>query len=164
MKKYYMALLAVLALVFCGCQKSETSSTVSMYDLCQKMEAADSSLPEMLYASSAEENAEDLFTNISDLDYGKVESFFVSYAKEGGKADEIAVIAVKNANDAEAAKKSLEAHRENRRKLLDQYEPKEVSRINDGIIFTSGQYVVLVITDDPGAVRRAFEDAIKSEK
>lgn len=158
MKKILPALLAVLAVFLCGCQKN--SAVVSMYDLCQKMEAADSSLPEMLYASSSQKDAEDLFTNISDLDYGKVDSFFVSYAKEGGKADEIAVIAVKDINDTQEAKKSLEVHKENRRKLLDQYEPKEVSRIDDGVIFTRGQYAVLIISEHPDDIRKAFEDAV----
>ena len=158
MKKILPALLAVLAVFLCGCQKN--SAAVSMYDLCQKMEAADSSLPEMLYASSSEKDAEDLFTNISDLDYGKVDSFFVSYAKEGGKADEIAVIAVKDINDTQEAKKSLEVHKENRRKLLDQYEPEEVSRIDDGVIFTRGQYAVLIISEHPDDIRKAFEDAL----
>ncbi len=106
-------------------------------------------------------DAEDLFTNISDLDYKKVDSFFVSYAKEGGKADEIAVIAVKDSADTEEAKKSLEAHKENRRKLLDQYEPEEVSRIKDGVIFTSGQYAVFIVSEKSDAVRKAFEEAVK---
>ncbi len=159
MKKKLLVLCTVFACFLCGCQENKT--TVSMYDLRQAMEAADSSFPEMLYASSAEDDAEDLFTNISDLDYKKVDSFFVSYAKEGGKADEIAVIAVKDSADTEEAKKSLEAHKENRRKLLDQYEPEEVSRIKDGVIFTSGQYAVFIVSEKSDAVRKAFEEAVK---
>lgn len=158
MKKILPVLLAVLAVFLCGCQKNST--VVSMYDLRQKMEAADDSLPEMMYASSLDDDAEDLFTNISDLDYSKVDSFFVSYAKEGGKADEIVVIAVKDINDTKEAKKSLEMHKENRHKLLEQYEPKEVSRIDDGVIFTHGQYAVLIISEHSDAVRKAFEDAV----
>ncbi len=161
--KKILPVMLVLSMLFGGCANNKSTadgSGISMYDLCQTMEAADSSLPEMLYASSSEENARDLFVNISDLDYSKVDSFFVSYAKEGGKADEIAVIAVKNVNDTEEAKKSLEAHKESRHKLLDQYEPEEVSRIDDGVIFTSGQYAVLIISENSGAVRKAFEKAI----
>ena len=159
MKKKLLVLCTVFACFLCGCQENKT--TVSMYDLRQAMEAADSSFPEMLYASSAEDDAEDLFTNISDLDYKKVDSFFVSYAKEGGKADEIAVIAVKDSADRKEDKKSLEAHKENRRKLLDQYEPEEVSRIKDGVIFTSGQYAVFIVSEKSDAVRKAFEEAVK---
>ena len=140
MKKKLLVLCTILACFLCGCQENKKS--VSMYDLCQKMEAADSSLPSMLYASSAEEDAED-------------------HREGGGKADEIAVIAVKNTADTEEAKKSLEAHKESRRKLLDQYEPEEVSRIKDGVIFTSGQYAVFIVSENSDAVRKAFEEAIK---
>lgn len=152
-------MLAAIVLLQCGCGGTKVSDTVSMYDLRQTMEAADPSLPEMLNASSAEEDAAESFSYISDLDYDKVDSFFLSYAKEG-TADEIAVVAVKDLNDVDEAKKSLEKHRENRRKLLEQYEPEEVKRIEDGLVFAKDQYVVLIICDDSSAVKSAFEKAI----
>ena len=114
----------------------------------------------MLNASSSDENAADSFSYISDMDYDKVDSFFLSYAKEG-TADEIAVVAVKDLNDIDEAKQSLEKHRESRRKLLDQYEPEEVKRIDDGFVFASGQYAVLIICDDASAVKAAFEKAME---
>lgn len=159
MKKIISVMLALVVLLQCGCGGTKTSDTVSMYDLRQTMEAADASLPDMLNASSAEEDAEDSFSYISDMDYDKVESFFLSYAKEG-TADEIAVVAVKDLNDVDEAKKSLEAHRQNRRKLLEQYEPEEVKRIDDGLVFAKDQYAVLIICDDCSAVKSAFEKAI----
>lgn len=152
-------MLAAIVLLQCGCGGTKVSDTVSMYDLRQTMEAADPSLPEMLNASSAEEDAAESFSYISDMDYDKVDSFFLSYAKEG-TADEIAVVAVKDLNDVDEAKKSLEKHRENRRKLLEQYEPEEVKRIEDGLVFAKDQYVVLIICDDSSAVKSAFEKAI----
>lgn len=160
MKKIVSVMLALVVLLQCGCGNTKTSDTVSMYDLRQTMEAADASLPDMLNASSAEEDAEDSFSYISDMDYDKVESFFLSYAKEG-TADEIAVVAVKDANDVDEAKQSLEAHRQNRRKLLEQYEPEEVKRIDDGLVFAKDQYAVLIISDDAAAVKAAFEKAIE---
>ena len=159
MKKIISVMLALVVLLQCGCGGTKTSDTVSMYDLRQTMEAADKSLPEMLNASSADENAADQFAYISDLDYDKVDSFFLSYAKEG-TADEIAVVAVKDVNDIDEAKQSLETHRQNRRKLLDQYEPEEVKRIDDGLDFAKDQDAVLIICDDASAVKAAFEKAI----
>lgn len=154
-------LLVVMVYCLAGCgNNTKGANTVSMYDLCQVMEEADASLPEMLYASSSEESADELFSHVSDMDYEKVDSFFVSYSKEG-KADEIVVVALKDPADIEEAKKSLIAHKEDRYKLLEQYEPKEVSRIDDGIVFTEKQYAVLIICDDTDSVRRAFEKKIK---
>ena len=160
MKKIISVMLALVVLLQCGCGGTKASDTVSMYDLRQTMEAADTSLPEMLNASSTDENAADQFAYISDLDYDKVDCFFLSYAKEG-TADEIAVVAVKDANDVDEAKKSLEAHRQSRRKLLDQYEPEEVKRIDDGLVFAKNQYAVLIICDNASSVKAAFEKAIE---
>lgn len=156
--------LAATALILCvGCgAKSQTGKTVSMYDLRQAMEAADSDLPEMLNASSAEKKAEDNFTYISDMDYKKVDSYFVSYAKDG-TADEIAVIAVKDPADVQEAKESLTAHQNDRHKLLEQYEPEEVARVDDGLIFTKDQYAVLIISDHKNEIRKAFDDTLEGQ-
>jgi hypothetical protein len=93
------------------------------------------------------------------MDYDKIDDFFVSYAVEGKNADEIVVIAVKDKNDVNIAKQTLEDHRESRRKLFEQYEPEQVKRIEDGIIFTEKQYAVLIICDNRDGVRKAFEEA-----
>lgn len=165
MKKWMTLVLSVtmlLVCVGCGAGKS-TDKTVSMYDLRTAMEAADPALPEMLNASSTEKDAKDKFPNISDMDYKKVDSYFVSYSQDGHKADEIVVIAVKDKADVEEAKKSLEQHKQDRYNLLQSYEPKQVSRIENGIIFTEGQYAVLLITDHNDDVRKAFEDVIKEK-
>jgi len=141
-KTGWKLLLVLTMLVMCvGCgAKKNTSGSVSMYDLRTAMEAADPDLPEMLNASSTEKDAEDKFSNISDMDYKKVDSYFVSYSSDGHKADEIVVIAVKDKADVDEAKESLTKHQQDRYNLLQSYEPKQVSRIQDGLIFTKGQY------------------------
>jgi hypothetical protein len=157
------ALVLLLAVVLSGCGGGTASDTVSMYDLRVAMEAADGSLPDMTNLSTNDENAESLFSDYvtKNLDMEKVDSFFVSYATEGGKADEIVVIAVKNANDVSEAKTALEEHQESRRKMLEQYEPEQEKRVEDGVIFTKNQYAVLIICDNQDAVRKAFEEAIE---
>ena len=82
---------------------------------------------------TAEKDAEDKFCRISDMDYKKVDSYFVSYTSDGHKADEIVVIAMK---DQQMSKESLTKHQQDRYNLLQSYEPKQVSRIQDGLVFT----------------------------
>jgi hypothetical protein len=160
-KSRIVVLLLVFTFALCGCGGGAAGDTVSMYDLRQAMEAADVSLPEMTSLSANDDNAESLFTDyIADMDYSKIDDFFVSYAKEGGKADEIIVIAVKDTNDLEEAKQALIDHQESRRKLLQQYEPQQVRRIEQGLIFTEKQYAVLIICDNRDGVRKAFEGEI----
>lgn len=158
--KIKAGLLAVcmLAAVFaaaCG----GSSDTVSMYDLRTAMEAADDTLGEMLSADSSSEDAEDLFAYISDMDYGKVDKFFVSYSNEGS-ADEIAVIALKNASDAQEAEKSLKKHVQERINVFSQYAPDQVRKAEKAITFKDGKYAVLIICDKQDEVKKAFTDFI----
>lgn len=152
-------------LLLCGaCGSNETTKPVSMYDLRVAMEAADDSLPEMLNINSAEDGAKDKFTqHICKMDYDKVAGFFVSYAAEGGLADEIVVVAVKDASDVKEVKELLEKHKENRYHLLEQYEPREVKRVSDGLVFSDGNYAVLIICDRADAVKKAFSDVVRKE-
>ena len=122
-------------------------------------EAADDTLGEMLSADSNEEDAEDLFAYISDMDYGKVDKFFVSYSNEGS-ADEIAVIALKNASDTSDAEKSLKDHVQDRINVFSQYAPDQVRKAEKAITFKDGKYAVLIICDKQDEVKKAFTDFI----
>ena len=88
-----------LALGLCACSggdgTTDTTAKADMEDLQAALLAADPSLPEMLSVTGDVEDAARLFTYVSDFPYEKVENFLLSYSATG-KADEIAVIAVKD--------------------------------------------------------------------
>ena len=121
--------------------------------------AADPTLPEMRSITGQVGDAETLFTYVSDLPYEKVDDFLLSYSAEG-KADEIAVIAVKDPADAEAAADTLRAHLDQRLTLFRQYSPDEVSRAEKALVFTQDQYAVLLICDGNQDVKAAFEELL----
>ncbi len=147
-----LAALSILALAACG---AKPAPTVSMHDLRENMLSAAPSLPEMKTVSDESADAEALFAYLSDMDYGKVERFFLAYSATG-LADEIAVIAVRDPGDAEAALASLSAHLESRAQLYTQYAPAQVPRVENAELFVRDQYAVLIVCDDPGAVKDAF--------
>lgn len=158
MKKTIALLVASLAaltvLVSCG-GKTET---VSMYDLNKAMSAV-VSLSDMKYVSSADGNAEDLFANVSDMDYGKVKAFFINYAADGkGNADEIVAIQVKNKSDVTEAAASLNAHLEKRRALYATYDKSQVDKLSHGQVVTKNDVAVLIVTDNPDKAKDAFYD------
>ena len=150
--------LCILLLGCVGCGQNE-KPVVSMYDLSRAMLAADDTLPEMSYISSSDENASELFTYISDLDYALVDSYFLSYSSKG-LADEIAVIALKNEADVAAAMKTIESHVQERTAMYRQYDPSQMDRVEGGLVFTSGRYAVLIISDKQKEVKSAFEGFI----
>ena len=116
-----IALLAVLSLAACGNEGSGTA-TVNMKQLQQAMLAAAPSLSETASTTGDAADAKETFSYVSDLPYDKVENFLLSYSTTG-KADEIAVIAVKDPADVTKAADSLRAH--------------VLSRMAPGFIFAS---------------------------
>ena len=148
-----IALLAVLSLAACGNEGSGTA-TVNMKQLQQAMLAAAPSLSETASTTGDAADAKETFSYVSDLPYDKVENFLLSYSTTG-KADEIAVIAVKDPADVTKAADSLRAHVESRRKLFLQYGPAEAARVEKAQVFTKDQYAVLIICDDSPAVKTA---------
>lgn len=151
-------LLLLLCLSLCACGGDK--ETVSMYDLRTAMETAAKDLPEMLSVLSSDEKGEASFGYISDIDYDKVDAYFVSYAN-GPESYEIAVIAVKDTADISDAEASLKLHRQNRVSFYESYAISEVQRAENAIVFSSGRYAVLIMTDNNSAVKAAFEDFIK---
>lgn len=156
-------LLAAMMLCSCGADDEKRMETVSMYDLREVMLAADPDLPDMISVSDADDDAQNLFSYLSDLDYEKVEHFLLSYSAEG-KADEIAVITVKDPEDVNEAKSSLQDHLDSRIKLLKEYEPKEVHRLEKGRIYTRNQYAVLIVSDNLDNVKTEFDKFLEASE
>ena len=123
------------------------------------MLSADKSLPEMKTVTDKDENAADLFGYLSDFDYDKVEAYFLSYAADG-QSYEIAVVALKDADDAEALKSTLKKHCKNRVNLYQSYAPDQVRRAEAAELAVSGGYVALIMCDDQEAVKKAFQAGI----
>ena len=157
-KRWIAALLAALTVLgLCGCG-GKTRATVPMEDLKSAMTEAAPSLPEMKSVDDGSDNAADLFAYLSDLDYDKVEHFFLTYSA-AGLADEIAVIALKDPADAAAARDSLTRHLKDRTLLYQQYQPDQVPRVEDAEVFVKDQYVVLIVCDEADAVKKTFTAA-----
>ena len=71
------------------------------------------------------------------------------------------MIALKNAADADAVKKTIDAHVQNRVAMYKQYDPSQTNRAEEAMVFTSGRYVVLIISEKQHEVKSAFDTFIK---
>ena len=155
-----LALAGVMTLMMLAGCGGKQQPTVSMYDLQKAMLEADKSLPEMQSVNGSSEDAARLFTYLCDLPYDQVEDYFLAYSS-AGKADEVAVIAMKDSSKIDAAKKALEAHVQDRVSLYRNYEPEQVARAEKALIFTQQQYAVLIISDGSSSVRQAFQSFVE---
>jgi len=178
-KRYYAAAAAMLlALSLCGCggdagssSAAETSAETSaaaetpyeyaeMAQLAADMAAADSTLPDMLTVTDADDKADVSFASVSEMDYGKVAHYLLVYSS-AGKADEICVIAVKDEADTEEAKNELQKHADARVRMYREYDASQAPRAERAVVFSEGRYAVLIICDNADAVEAAFRAGIQ---
>lgn len=161
MKKYisFVLLTAILAMTSaCGHTGSNTASdtSVSVMELQEAMLSADTTLPEMTKVSSEDEQAELNFTYLSDLSYDLVDSYFYAYAVDG-TAEEIAVIKLKDKNDASSMMQAMHDHIESRQGTFQEYDPEQVELTEKAVVTREGNYVALIISSKNGLVQKAFE-------
>lgn len=158
-KRMVCALCAVmLSLSLCAC--GEKTNSIDMQALENSMVSADKSLPEMKVSGSWDENAEKAFSYISDLEYNKIQGFFLAYAADG-MAYEIAVVQLKDKSDASAMADSLREHVQSRVQMYKTYEPQQVQRAESAVVKTDGDCVLLIMSDAPQNAETAFKEFTK---
>lgn len=160
MKKRFLfsvsIIIVLLTICLCACSGG-AKEKVSMYDLKTAMANATDKFSDMTYASSEDSDSQSIFANISDMDYSKVDSFFIYYATNGtGNADEIAVIQVKNSSDVQAAKQSLQAHLEKRTALYSTYDKTQLKKLNSAKIVVQDNCAALIVGDESEKISDAF--------
>ena len=150
-----LVLSGIMLLMLCACS-AQSNQSISLYDLNKSMsEVAEFS--QMKYASSADDDPEDLFENISEMSYSKVEGFFINYAVNGtGNADEIACIQVKDKRDINEAVASLNAHLKKRIGLYTSYDKSQLDKLSNAVVATKGNIAVLIVGDKSGEMEKAF--------
>lgn len=159
MKKNLLILPFFIACFMLMACNNSSANSVSIYDLQTTMLQSDNTLPDMITVNSNTENAGELFQYISDMDYDKVDGFFLGYSSEG-LADEVALIRVKSSSDVETAYSSLQKHVEKRVNLYRTYDPTQTSRAESALVFKNGNYAILIISDNASDIKKAFEDGI----
>ncbi|MBR4240911.1 MAG: DUF4358 domain-containing protein [Eubacterium sp.] len=158
----FAVILLAFAAILSACS-SKPAKEISMYDLKNAMAGATSRFSEMTYASSEDSDKENIFTHISDMNYSKVNSFFIYYATNGtGNADELAVIEVKDSSDLSEARKSLEAHLETRKSLYSTYDKSQLKKLEAARIATNGNCAALIVGDEADKISDAFQNFINN--
>ena len=151
------AVLTIMILLS-GCTKQDNTSVEinTLKDAMLEKFGADT---EMTMVDSSFENADELFSYVCDIDYSLVKDYFLSYSTLG-KADEIAVAMLESEDAAKLAEESFKNHLNSRKKLFRQYSPEELERTDNAVIFTSGNYAVLIIADNSDEIKKVFEQKI----
>ena len=154
------------AVLLCGLFVScgDDAEEISMYDLNKALVGFTSEPDNMKYASNSDPNPQDLLAHVSNIDYGKVKAFFISYAADGtGNADEIVAIQVKKKSDLNEAAESLRNHLETRKTLYAAYDKTQLPKLDKAKVFTRGTLAILMVADDSDKMEAAFNDFFKNK-
>lgn len=149
------------AVLLCGLFVScgDDAEEISMYDLNKALVGFTSEPDNMKYASNSDSNPQDLLAHVSNIDYGKVKAFFISYAADGtGNADEIVAIQVKKKSDLNEAAATLKTHLETRKTLYAAYDKSQLPKLEKSKVFTRGTLAILMVADDSDKMEAAFND------
>ena len=157
MKRVILIITAICVLLAFTACSAQPASDIDVIGTGKAMVDADENIPAMKSVSSESDDAAGLFASLSDMDYGKVASYYLAYAADG-TAYEIAIVALKDTADVKECEKSLQAHIESRIKLYKAYTPEEVPRAEKAEIVTRDNCVALIMSDNNPAVKAVFKN------
>ncbi len=156
-KKISALMIAVCMLCCLVTACGDDAEEISMYDLNRALLEAAGNPEDMKYASSSDSNPEDLLAHVSNIDYGKVKAFFITYAANGtGNADEIVAIQVKKKADLNEAAASLRIHLDTRKTLYATYDKSQTPKLERAKVITRGNLVILIVSDEVDKIENAF--------
>ena len=156
-RKAAAVILAAVMLcgIFTGC--GDDAEEISMFDLNKALVSYTCDPDNMKYASSSDQNPADLLAHVSNIEYGKVKAFFITYASNGtGNADEIVAIQVKKKSDLNEAAASLRTHLETRKTLYATYDKTQLPKLEKARVLTRGNLAILMVSDSVNKMEAAF--------
>ena len=153
MKKFLTLILALaLALSLCAC--GGTSKGTKSVDLdALAAELLDSGVFTDIMSQPADGVAARLY-GFEDADVTKC----IMYTGTGATAEEIFLAEAVDGSAASALEASCGQRVENQKLAFANYAPGEVSKLDDAVIVTSGNYVILVVSSDAAAARSVVEN------
>ena len=149
-KKILCTLMAVMcmgtaALTGCGSDSnSSTANSANSAAAAQTNESVDVTAVADKLAELDEAKIEKII-GISADSYTKAKVYVSS---SGGTAEEIDCFEAKDADSAKAIADTLTARVESQKKVFENYVPEEMTKLNDPVLVTNGNYVYLCLSND----------------
>ncbi|MEG2720886.1 MAG: DUF4358 domain-containing protein, partial [Oscillospiraceae bacterium] len=73
------------------------------------------------------------------------------YVGSGATAEELAIFKTENNDTKQKMLKNITTHIENQKEAFKSYIPKEVEKLEKSVVFESGNYIIVIISDEPNA-------------
>ena len=101
--------------------------------------------------------ADGVAARLYDIEDGAAKQVIL-YVGTGATAEEIFLAEAADASAADALKASCEERVADQKTMFANYAPGEVAKLDDAVLVTSGNYVILVVSADAAAVRSIVEN------
>lgn len=168
-----LAVMAVIPMLLAGCSGkgggAESGNSeeggISASELLDKVFETQGEFPEHLREDSAgtdgkpKDGWQETFGYLLDIPADDVEEFSVIYSSET-TADEITIVKLKDSSGGEALEESMKKRLKKRTSTFENYGPEEVSKLEKAVIEVKGKYGALIISSQPEAAKKAFEEAL----
>ncbi|WP_053955375.1 DUF4358 domain-containing protein [Inediibacterium massiliense] len=139
-RAWTMILIILILGTLAGCGK-EKSKDVSIEDINQKINQ------EVDLSSMVKGDMEQL-EKLYDIEKEKVDSFVLYTASTNIKADEIAIVKVKDSNDIEKVQEAFQNRIDKQSKAFQDYLPEEYFLIENHVLKNNGEYIIFIISKD----------------
>ena len=165
MKKITALLLAVLCMLsVCACNNDgDKTADVSAKDLIaatlnsEKPENADT------LCGSDDQSLKNKFYYFYGIETSAVRDYAIVYSS-AAKSDEISVLVAAKGTDMKTLTNALEGRREMQRQTFELYSPESVEMLKNAVIFTQGDYAVMIVAKDPTAIESRIKELLKDAK
>lgn len=149
MKRRIAAAAAALCLLLTGCGSTNGEEPYNAQDVQTLLEAE-------LFSESLEEVDSSVLYGLYGLDAGLMSSS-VAYLSTGATAEEVALFILNDAEDADTVQTACEKRVADQITACESYNPAEVTKLEGAVISVRDNTVLLVVGQDPAAVRDAVD-------
>ena len=147
----------MIAGMLTGCGSDSDSSTANSANSAAAAQTNES--VDVTAVADKLKNGIEFKDELAELDEAKIEKIIGisadSYTKakvyvssSGGTAEEIDCFEAKDADSAKAISDTLTARVESQKKVFENYVPEEMTKLNDPVLVTNGNYVYLCLSND----------------
>lgn len=152
LKLILVTLLSLLLLAACGSKKSSGEVTTDPSTLAKQL------AEETVTSDTLSEVSTDIMASTYFVDTTKIEASS-AYMSTGASACEAAVIKCSNVDYASEVSDLLKQRVSNQKDLYSSYNAGETTKLENAIIKTSGNYVVLCVCDDTSKAEEILKNA-----
>ena len=161
MKRITALLLAVLCMLsVCACNNGGgKTADVSAKDLIAA--TMNSARPENAdtLCGSDDQSFTNKFYYFYGIETSAVRDYAIAYSS-GAKSDEISVLVAASGTDVKTLTDALEARRDMQRQTFELYSPESVEMLENAVIFTQGDYAVMIVAKDPTTIESKMKELL----